>query len=143
MLIYCYNSVDILLFNLSLVPSTSPRNYTLTTVNSTVLSANWSPPLSADRNGIITEYFLTLTAVNQELDTAERNVQISGSVLSIEFSGLDEYTWYSVVLAASTSVGKGPEVSDTAITDSSGKLNKLHLCDIWLKHIFEIVTSNF
>ena len=111
------------MFNLSLVPSTSPRNYTLTTVNSTVLSASWSPPLSADRNGIITEYSLTLTAVNQELDTTERNVQVSGSVLSIEFTGLEEYTWYSVVLTASTSVGKGPEVGDTAITDASGMLN--------------------
>ena len=94
---------------------------TVITLNSTSLRASWSPPPTAERNGILTSYSLTVIAANQELDTTERNLEVSAeSSLSVELSGLDEYTLYSIVLSAATSVGSGPETVVTARTDESG-----------------------
>ncbi|KAI6660977.1 hypothetical protein LOD99_13700 [Oopsacas minuta] len=115
------------------VPSTGPRNFTLSTLNSTALQASWSPPLISDRNGVITTYYITVTVASQEVYMTERNIQVSESVSSVELSGLEEYTRYGVVLTAATSVGKGPEINATARTDAAvptGEVQNLTVIEV-------------
>ena len=45
----------------------------------------------------------------------------SGSTLSIELSGLERFSEYRISVAASTSIGVGPNVSITVTTDTDGK----------------------
>ena len=114
--------------NAFIVPSSSPTNLTVIPLNSTSLRVSWSPPSTAERRGVLTSYSLTVTAANQELDTTKRDLELSAeSSLSVDISGLEEYTLYSVALSASTSVGSGPVTVVTARTDESGNYTNISI----------------
>ena len=85
--------------------------------SSTSLNISWSPPPEQDQNGVITAYNITYV-------TSGGNIMVdstSGSTLSIELSGLLRFRNYNISVAASTSIGVGPNVFITVTTDTDGE----------------------
>ena len=102
----CYNST---------VPSSSPLNVMVTSVDPASLGVSWDPPVQRDRNGPITSYVIQYTRVGS---SDMMNVNIT-SETTHTISGLVVLTEYSVIVAAMTINGTGP-FSD-AVTGMSGE----------------------
>ena len=85
------------------VPNGSPQNITATEISSRSATLTWSPPLLEDQNGNITAYFINATVVG----SGEMFQLVSQSTI-LEIDTLIPYTTYSILIAASTSVGSGP-----------------------------------
>ena len=90
----CYNST---------VPSSSPLNVTVTSVDPASLGVSWKPPLEINCNGPI-DHVIQYTMVGTS-DTMSENVN-SGTAHTI--SGLVAYVNYSVTVAAVNVNGTGP-----------------------------------
>ena len=90
----CYNST---------VPSSSPQNVMVTSVNPASLKVSWKRPPNIDRNGPITGYIIQYTRVGSS-DTMSVN-DTSGTTYTI--TGLVAYVNYSVVVAAVNVNGTG------------------------------------
>ena len=90
----CYNST---------VPSSSPLNVMVTSVNPASLEVSWQQPPVIYHNGLIT-YDIQYTRVGSS-DTMSENVN-SGTTHTI--SGLVAYVDYSVTVAAVNVNGTGP-----------------------------------
>ena len=85
--------------------------------SSTSINISWSPPPEQDQNGVIAAYNITYV-------TSGGNIMVdstSGSTFSIELTGLLRFQSYSISVAASTSIGFGPNVSITVTTATDGK----------------------
>ena len=108
----CYNST---------VPSSSPLNVMVTSVDPASLGVSWDPPLEIDRNGPITGYVIQYTRVGSS-DMMSVNVA-SGTTHTI--SGLVAYVNYSVIVAAMTVNGTGP-FSDPPVVGRSGEDGELN-----------------
>ena len=91
----CYNST---------VPSSPPREVTVTTVIPASLMVSWLRPTARNRNGPITSYMIHYTRVEPS-DIMSVNVT-SGTTYTI--SGLVGYVNYSVTVAAVNVNGTGP-----------------------------------
>ncbi len=85
------------------VPTGPPLDLTATVMSSTTVVLRWGPPSIEDRNGLIAEFILKLTAL-KDGDT----LQLLATTTSFEYSLLKSHTAYSVVIAAATSVGTEP-----------------------------------
>ena len=90
----CYNST---------VPSSSPLNVMVTSVNPASLEVSWQPPLEINWNGPI-DHMIQYTRVGRSIIMSE-NVT-SGTTHII--SGLVAYVDYSVIVAAVNVNGTGP-----------------------------------
>ena len=90
----CYNST---------VPSSSPQNVMVTSVDSASLMVSWQPPEEIDHNGMITGYMINYTRGGTS-DMMSVNVN-SGTTETI--SGLVAYVMYSVRVAAVNVNGTG------------------------------------
>ena len=66
---------------------------------------SWSPLHESDRNGIITEYTIGISAVETE---EEIQLHLNSTTTSVTVTTLRPYTTYLCIIAASTSVGMGP-----------------------------------
>ena len=108
----CYNST---------VPSSSPQNVMVTSVNPASLMMSWKPPPMIDHNGPIT-YMIQYTRVGSS-DMMSVNVN-SGTTHTI--SGLVAYVDYSVTVAARTVNGTGP-FSDPPVVGRSGEYSKFNM----------------
>ena len=106
----CYNST---------VPSSSPINVTVTSVNPALLQVSLQRPLEISRNGPITGHVIQYTRVGSS-DMMSVNVT-SGTTHTI--SGLVAYVNYSVIVAAMTVNGTGP-FSDPPVVGRSGEDGK-------------------
>lgn len=103
-------------YSLRIVPSAAPQNVTVENVLSQSFSINWQPPTNEYRNGIITEYSVSI--VNLETESL---IQLNVTDTDIIVSNLKPYTTYEVMVAAYTSVGRGPfSVIQTLQTQESG-----------------------
>ena len=91
----CYNST---------VPSSSPLNVVVISVNNASLMVLWQPPLEINWNGPIAGYVIQHTRVGSS-DMMSENVN-SGTTHTI--SGLVAYVNYSVIVAAMNVNGTGP-----------------------------------
>ena len=104
--------------NLSpIVPSGYPQSFSVIPATSRSALLQWNPPNAADRNGILTEYTINVSAV----ETGE-DFQLISTNTSLIVTYLRPYTTYQCIIAASTSVGIGPfSTVVTVITPEDGK----------------------
>ena len=105
----------------STVPSSSPMNVMVTSVNPASLQIALQPPLEIDHNGPITGYIINYTRVGSDI-TMSVNVT-SGTTHTI--SGLVAYVNYSLTVAAMTVNGTGP-FSDPPVVGRSGEGGELN-----------------
>ena len=101
------------------VPDDPPSNIRAIGTEPTVIKAHWLPVSNETINGIGLGYKLALfTAAGENT----RNYTLNASVLSLEITGLEIWTNYSIKMSAFTIVGDGPW-SDalTEDTDEQGK----------------------
>ncbi|XP_022783215.1 titin-like isoform X2 [Stylophora pistillata] len=90
------------------VPSRAPANLTLTSSNSTSITASWQLPPVNFRNGIIRGFKL----FHKMKDSPRKQTMLTisnGASRTKELTGLAKYTEYEVRLLAFTSVGDGPK----------------------------------
>ncbi|XP_065845955.1 usherin-like isoform X2 [Oscarella lobularis] len=95
------------------VPSQPPTNLTVTPIDPcfnvelncglSKLHVEWDPPPAEDRNGIIILY--EIYYVGAEFDTDLHTANVSGDVLSLNLTELEEYVIYDVRIRAFTHVG--------------------------------------
>ena len=98
----------------TLVPDDPPQNICAIGIEPTVLKAYWLPVSNETINGIGLGYKLSLFTT---AGTIIRNYTLNSSVLSLEITGLDIWTNYSIRMAAFTIVGDGPW-SDLIVEDT-------------------------
>ena len=92
------------------VPSGSPENFMGEAQSSDRIVLTWDPPLLQNRNGIITDYIINVTA----LDTGEISQYITPN-RSLMLNTLTPFSTYAFIIAARTSVGAGPFSTDITI----------------------------
>ena len=95
------------------MPSQPPTNLTVTPIDPcfnvelncglSKLHVEWDPPPAEDRNGIIILY--EIYYVGAEFDTDLHTANVSGDVLSLNLTELEEYVIYDVRIRAFTHVG--------------------------------------
>ena len=101
-------------------PTSYPLGLTGDVVNSTAVLLHWQHPETQGRNGIITYYDVMLT----ELFTG-RVLEYTrvGSHVDILITSLHPYFEYECIVAARTSVGRGPFSPVIRVqTDEDGRL---------------------
>ena len=114
------------------VPSGSPENFMGVAQSSDTIVLTWDPPLQQNRNGIITDYIINVTA----LDTGEISQYITPD-RSLTLNSLTPFSTYAFIIAARTSVGAGPFSTDIIIrTLEDGKRigkssQKISECSAW------------
>ena len=86
-----------------IVPSSAPTSLSSSVLNPTTVLLTWSPPLTADQNGLITAYTVVIT----NSDNSEQDVYVTNNTTLIVAS-LNPYTTYQYTVAANTTVGSGP-----------------------------------
>ena len=96
------------------VPSGPPRQFSGVAESSISISVSWSAPETP--NGVITEYQLLCSGGGQVF-----NRTVMGSQTTTTLSGLLPYTSYSCSITAHTSVGGGPAVTTSVITEQDGE----------------------
>ena len=102
------------------VPSSSPHNITVTSINSASLGVSWDPPLEIHRNGPITSYVIHYTRVGSS-DMMSVNIT---SGITHTISRLAVLTQYSVIVAAMTVNGTGP-FSNPPVVGRSGEYGEI------------------
>ena len=114
------------------VPDDPPSDIRAIGTEPTFIKAHWLPVSNETINGICLGYKLDLfTTLGDKI----RNYTLNASVLSLEITGLDIWTNYSIKMAAFTIVGDGPW-SDSILedTDEEGTLlantSNLVLCHL-------------
>ena len=100
---YCNNIIYIFL-----VPA-APTNFTVVTVNSTVVQLSWNMPDVT--NGILTNYTLIYTG-NDDTSTIIFNFD----TFSATITGLDEDSFYLFIIYANSSAGAGPNSTISVVT---------------------------
>ena len=89
-------------------------NLTLTALTSTHIELEWEPPEFIYRNGIIRQYIVIVS-------TLEDSMSITTSVMHASISALRPFTSYHISVVAVTT-GAGPESESIAVqTLSAGK----------------------
>ena len=117
----------------STVPSSSPYNITVTSINPASLGVSWDPPLEMHHNGPITGYMIQYTRVGSS-DMMSVNVT-SGTTHTI--SGLAVLIQHSVIVAAMTVNGTGP-FSSPPVVGRSGEYGEIKT---WLLAMYYEVVS--
>lgn len=79
------------------VPTDVPQHINVSALNATAAQLTWEPPPPEHRNGIIEEYFITVTG----LDTNEI-FQVTTNETTITFAGLHPFYTYTFSIAART-----------------------------------------
>ena len=84
------------------MPAGYPRNFSAIVNSPRSVSLKWNPVLPEERNGIITGYIINITAVErgEEMQLQSQSINVTVDVYP--------YTSYTFIIAATTSVGKGP-----------------------------------
>ena len=84
-------------------------------LNSTAIGVQWEEPNPPDQNGVITSYTITYSSQRS------RKEQITTTETEVVLGGLEEFTLYTIIVNASTTVGTGPGAVTTARTDEDGE----------------------
>ena len=85
-----------------LAPSSAPENVSVAVISSTSAEVSWTPPPLLSRNGIVTEYRVSVL----ELDTGSRRSQVAFASPLVVQSLHPHYTYHFSVSAHT--VGTGP-----------------------------------
>ena len=93
----------IIWFLLTTAPGGYPQNFNAVSSTSRSADITWEPPSEEDRNGIIINYTINVTAAS-----TGQTFQLRSTTTSITVTSLKPYTTYFCIIAASTSVGVGP-----------------------------------
>jgi len=110
----------------STVPSSSPQNVTVTSVNPASLMVSWQPPFEIHHNGPLTGYVIQYTRGDVMNDTFTR-----GTTLTI--SRLVAFVDYSVRVTARNANGTGPFSNPMVqVSGESGKLGMLPLYGVYM-----------
>ena len=97
------------------MPSGNVQDLTFVSVKSRELVVSWRPPVAILQNGVITEYRVVLSNDSEMVsDTRTQS-------LCYSLSDLHPHVNYSVSVSAVNSVGEGPSLSITQLTESEGK----------------------
>ena len=86
-------------------PTAAPENLIVVNISASELNVSWERPNEININGILRYYIIDYYILNQEENMTSANV--SGETLYTVLSGLNNFTTYSVSVAAFT-VGTGP-----------------------------------
>jgi len=100
------------------VPTAAPENLMVVNISANELNVSWERPNEININGILRYYIIDYYIVNQEENMASANV--SGETLYTVLSGLNNFTTYSVSVAAFT-VGTGPSSIELETTSENGE----------------------
>ena len=93
--------------------------------------------MAADRNGIITGYFVNVTDIENDI-----TIQLFTSSIALIVDSLEPFTVYTVTVAAQTAVGAGPySIGLSTITTEDGKITTKFCTGICNKIVF--FTSSF
>ena len=103
---------------LPIAPSQAPQSLSGIASSSTSITLSWSPPLPEYRNGLIISYYVNITLI--ETGTS---VYYNTTHTTFSITGLIPYTSYSCIVAAETSIGRGPFTTlFTIITQEDGRI---------------------
>ena len=102
------------------MPTGYPQSFSVSATSSRSALLTWDPPEAPERNGIVLEYTINVSAV----ETGEE-FQLTSVTTSITVTSLRPYTTYQCVISASTSVGMGPfSTLFTVRTPEDGKITR-------------------
>ena len=93
-----FSSVDI-----CTAPSSSPRNTTVSAIDSSRVEFEWVAPSAEDSNGILVGYIIRVTGQ----DTNEF-IELQTNMTSIQVENLHPFYSYVFTVAARTEAGAGP-----------------------------------
>ena len=106
-----------------LVPSSPVRSLTTSTegLNARSIFVSWVVPLPNDLNGILVNYSISYFGI--EIDTDVRVIYLPNPNDNETYTliNLQEYTTYSISIAAYTEVGVGPDAVITQRTNQDGE----------------------
>ena len=106
-----------------IVPSSPVRNLMTSTkgLNATSIFVSWEVPILNDLNGVLVNYSISYFGI--EIDTDLRVIYLSNPNENRTYTliNLQEYTTYSISIAAYTEVGKGPDAVITQRTNQDGE----------------------
>ena len=112
-----------MLIPILIVPSSPVRNLTTSTegLNATSIFVSWEVPILNDLNGVLVSYSISYFGI--EIDTDLRLIYLSNPNENRTYTliNLQEYTIYSISIAAYTEVGKGPDAVITQRTNQDGE----------------------
>jgi len=100
------------------VPTAAPENLIVVNISANELNVSWERPNEIDINGILRYYIIDYYILNQEENVTSANV--SGETLYAVLNGLNNFTTYSVSVAAFT-VGTGPSSTELKTTSENGE----------------------
>ena len=103
-------------------PKSAPIDLTAMASSPTSIAVMWGEVLPRDQNRVITTYEVVYTALETFGGVAETNaVNVSGSNMSVDLTGLHEYVNYTISVRAFTDVGAGPYTDTvTELTHEAG-----------------------
>ena len=101
------------------VPVVAPDNLVVENISANELGVSWERPTEIDINGVLRYYIIEYFIVEQS-DTL-LTVNVTGNVLNTVLNDLDNFTVYSVSVAAFT-VDTGPSSTETERTSENGTL---------------------
>ncbi|XP_050950448.1 receptor-type tyrosine-protein phosphatase S [Labeo rohita] len=93
-------------------PSAPPQDIKCSSSSSTTLLVSWRPPPAESQNGALAGYIVRYTVVGAGAEVNTEPVEepaVLPSSSQIQLQRLEKWTLYRVTVAASTSVGPGPE----------------------------------
>ena len=99
-------------------PSGSPGDLSINTTGPNSLNVSWMRPIEVNINGILTIYSIEYHILN--IPSSSERVNVTGSTLSLELTGLNNYTTYTVSVAAYTPAGEGPPITQENRTEENG-----------------------
>ncbi|XP_056095052.1 receptor-type tyrosine-protein phosphatase S isoform X16 [Rhinichthys klamathensis goyatoka] len=93
-------------------PSAPPQDIKCSSSSSTTLLVSWRPPPAESQNGALAGYIVRYAVVGAGAEVSTEPVEepaVPSSYDQIVLQRLEKWTMYRVTVAASTSVGPGPE----------------------------------
>lgn len=103
--------INFVIFCCDLVPTGPPQNFSVTVNDSRSLVLDWTTPLPQDVNGIVTDY--TINVISSIVNSS---FQIGSNVTTYTLTSLRPYITYTCIVAAHTSIGRGPFSTNVTLT---------------------------
>ena len=106
-----------------IVPSSPVRNLITSTegLNATSIFVSWEVPIPNNLNGILVNYSISYFGIEIDTDLRVIYLPYPNENETYTLINLQEYTTYSISIAAYTEVGKGPDADITQRTNQDGE----------------------
>ncbi len=122
---------------LNTVPSGPPQDLEGTALSANGIEIAWTAPKPEDQNGILKNYFITVTEAETGTIIEFENDPIE---LFLIVNSLHPYYTYQCSVVAATVVGAGPAMEVTVVTHEQGTITSI-LVLIRIKGMLHIVIS--